>query len=63
MQHLTTYTMRMATVVGITNGSGLGINTLCGKYPNKSMLALYKVLIHFYSHLKQLYLSNETEYC
>ena len=29
---------------------------------NKSKLALYKSLIHFYSHLKQLYMSNKTEY-
>ena len=29
--------------------------------PNKSKLALYKSLLHFHSHLKQLYMSNETE--
>ena len=29
--------------------------------PNKSKLALYKSLLQFYSHLKQLYISNKVE--
>ena len=29
---------------------------------NKSKLALYKPLLYFYSHLKQLYISNKTEH-
>ena len=29
--------------------------------PNKSKLALYNPLLHFYSQLKQLYISNKME--
>ena len=28
---------------------------------NKNKIALYKLLLHLYSHLKQLYISNKTE--
>ena len=35
----------MAILVGIVNGCDLGIDTRRGNQPNKSKLALYKVLI------------------
>ena len=40
---------------------GLTIEASCRKYPNKSKLALFKPLLHIYSHLKQLYISNKME--
>ena len=40
----------MATVVGISNGYGLGIDIRSGNYPIKSKLALYKALIHCKIH-------------
>ena len=50
----------MAAIVGITSRRGLRIETHRNQ-PNKSKLALYKPLLHFYSYLKQLYMSNKTE--
>ena len=44
------YSYYMATVVGIVNGHGLGIDMHHENKPNKSKLALYKVLIHCNSH-------------
>ena len=40
---------------------GLIIEACHRNQPNKSKLALYKPLLHFYSHLKQLYISNKKE--
>ena len=53
----------MAAIVGIVNRCCLTIEArcTCRSQPNKSKLALYKPLLHFYSHLKQLYISNKTE--
>ena len=39
----------MATVVAIVNGRGLGIGTRRTEQPHKSLLALYKALIHYNS--------------
>ena len=50
----------MATVVGIINGRGLGMDTHHENKPNNSQLALYKELINCNSCLKQLYMSNKT---
>ena len=41
---------------------GLTIEDHHRKQPNKSMLPLYKPLLHFYSHLEQLYISNKIEH-
>ena len=51
----------MAAIVGIDSRRGLRIEAHCRNQSNKSKLALYKPLLHFYSHLKQLYISNKTE--
>ena len=51
----------MAAVVGIISRRGLKIEVHHRNQPNKSKLVLYKPLLHFYSHLKQLYMSNKTE--
>ena len=53
----------MAAIVGIVNRCCLTIETrcTCRSQPNKSKLALYKPLLNFYSHLKQLYINNKTE--
>ena len=51
----------MAAIVSIDSRLGLRIEAHCRNQPNKSKLALYKPLLHFYSHLKQLYISNKTE--
>ena len=52
----------MATVVVIINGHGLGIGMHHRHYYNKSLLALYKVLIQCNSRYKQLYSSNKMEH-
>ena len=44
----------MAAVVGIVSRHGLSIHMHHGKKPNKSKLALYKLLLHSNSRLKQL---------
>ena len=50
-----------AAIVGISSKHSLRIEVHLRKQPNKSKLALYyKSLLHFYSHLKQLYISNKT---
>ena len=51
----------MAAIVGIVSRHGITIEVCCRNQPNKRKLALYKPLFHFYSHLKQLYMSNKTE--
>ena len=50
----------MADIVGIISRRGLRIEVYRRNQPNKSKLALYKPLLHLYSHLKQLYISNKT---
>ena len=51
----------MASVVGIVSRHGLRIKARRRNQPNKSKLALYKPLLHLYSHLKQLYISNKAK--
>ena len=51
----------MATIVGIISSHGLRNEARCRKQPNMSKQALYKPLLHFYSHFEQLYMSNKTE--
>ena len=53
----------MAAIVGIISRRGPRIEERCRNQPNKGKLALYKpLLLHFYSHLEQLYISNKTEH-
>ena len=42
----------MIAVFGIASGRGIGIHTRRGNQPNKSKLAMYKLLLHCKSHLK-----------
>ena len=51
----------MAAIVSIVTRCGLRIEAPHRNQTNKSKLALYKPLLHFYSHLKQLYISNKME--
>ena len=51
----------MTTIVGIVSRRGLTIEVHHIKQSIKSKLALYKPLLHFYNHLKQLYISNKTK--
>ena len=51
----------MAAIVGIDSRRGLRIEARRRNHPNKSKLAMYKPLLHFYSYLKQPYISNKTE--
>ena len=51
----------MANIVGIISRRGIRIEVHRRNQPNKSKLALHKALLHFYNHLKQLYISNKTE--
>ena len=51
----------MAAIVSIVSRRDLRNEMCCRNQPNKSKLALYKPLLDFYSHLKQLYMSNKTE--
>ena len=51
----------MEAIVDIISRRDLRIEAHRGNQPNKSKLALYKPLLHLYSHLKQLYISNKTE--
>ena len=52
----------MAAIDGIVSRRGLRNKAHHRNQPNKSKLALYKPLLHFYSHLKQLYINNRTEH-
>ena len=52
----------MAAIFGINSRRGLRIEACHRNQPNKSKVALYKPLLHFYSHLKQLYISNKMEW-
>ena len=49
----------MVAIVGIDSRRGHRIEVHCKNQPNKSKLAQYKPLLHFYSNLKQLYMSNK----
>ena len=51
----------MAAIFGIISRRGLRNQVHHRNQPNKNKLVLYKPLLHFYSHLKQLYMSNKTE--
>ena len=51
----------MVAVVNIISRRGLFIDVHCRSQPNKSKLALYKVLIHINSCLKLLYICNKLE--
>ena len=51
----------MTAIVGIVSSPDLTIEASHRNQPNKSKLALYKPLLHFYNHLKQLYISNKME--
>ena len=44
----------MAVVVDIINVRDLSIHMCYGNQPNKSKLVLYKPLLHYNNHLKQL---------
>ena len=55
------YTFYMAAVIGIASRCGLTIEAHHRNQLNKSKLSLYKLLHHFNSHLKQLYISDKTE--
>ena len=52
----------MAAIISIVSRRGLRIEVHCRNQSNKSKLALYTLLLHFYSHLKQLYISNQTDH-
>ena len=56
------YSFCMAAIIGIVSSHGLRFEACCRNQPNKSKLAVYKPLLHFYSHLKQLYISNKMEH-
>ena len=49
----------MVALVGIVSRCSLTIETCHKNQSNKSKLALYKALLHFYNHLKQLYISKK----
>ena len=51
----------MAAIVDIVSRRDLRIEARRRNQPNKSKLALYKPLLHLYSHIKQLYISNKTK--
>ena len=53
------YSFCVAAIFGIISRHRLIIKAYCTKQPNKSNLALHKPLLHFYDHLKQLYISNK----
>ena len=52
----------MAAIVSIISRHSLTIEVRHRKHPNKSKLALYKPLLHYYNHLKQLYISKKMEH-
>ena len=51
----------MVAIVGIISMHGLRIEVRCRNQPNESKLALYKPLLHLYSHLTHLYISIKTK--
>ena len=48
------YGFYMAVVVDIASGRDVSIDTHRGNQTNKSKLALYKPLLHYSNHFKQL---------
>ena len=52
----------MAAIVGIVIRRGITIELSHRNQPNRSKLALYKLFLHFYSKLKQLYISTKMEH-
>ena len=52
----------MAAIVGTVSRFGLRNKAHHRNQPKKRKLALYKPILHFYSHLKQLYMSNKAEH-
>ena len=52
----------VAAMVDSVIRCGLTIAVFQWNQPNKSKLALYKPLLHFYIHLKQLYMTNKMEH-
>ena len=50
----------MAAIVDVVSRCGLVIEACHRKQSNNSKRTLYKPLLHFYNHLKQLYISNKT---
>ena len=52
----------MAATIGIVIRRGLTIESSHRNQPNRSKLALYKMLLYFYSKLKQLYISTKMEH-
>ena len=55
------YSLYMTAIVGFVSRRGLWIEVRHKNQPNKSKLALYKRLLYWNSHLKQLYISNKVE--
>ena len=55
------YSFYVPAVVSIVSRHGLSIDACHENQPNKHKLALYKLLIHFNSNLKQLYISSKME--
>ena len=51
------YCFCMAAIFGIVSRRGLRNEVHHRIHPNKSKIALYKPLLHFYSVLQQLYMS------
>ena len=52
------YNFGMVATVRIVSRCGLTIEACHRNQPNKRKLALYKPLLHLYSNIKQLYISN-----
>ena len=52
----------MTATIGIVIRRGLTFESSHRNQPNRSKLALYKLLLYFYSKLKQLYISTKTEH-
>ena len=52
----------MVAIVGIVSRRGLRIEARHRNQPNMCKLVLYKPLLHLYSHIKQLYISNKMKY-
>ena len=56
------YSFCMAAIVSIISRHSLTIEVRHRKHPIKSKLALYKLLLHYYNHLKQLYISKKMQH-
>ena len=52
----------MAAIVSIIGRRGVTIKARCRNQPNMSKIILYKPLLDFYIHLKQLYISKKKEH-